>query len=189
MNNLANKITLFRLMLVPVIIIISVITQLKLEYYNFVCLALIITFGLGDVLDGYIARKYDQITKIGSFLDPFADKYMVISVLMVLAYYDRIPFWYLLLVFNKDILIFAGWIVLFQKTKKIYLVPNFFGKASTVFQILVIFFAFLSVDRMIVRYLAITSALVTFAAGVGYVIDGLKYNKRAISEQGTAPLE
>lgn len=180
MDNLANKITVFRLMLVPVILIISIVTKMQSEHYNYLCIALIIIFGLGDVLDGYIARKYDQITRVGSFLDPFADKYMVISCLMVLAYHGKLPLWYLLLVFNKDVVVFACWIALFQKTRNIYLKANFFGKASTVLQILVIFFAFLGIDPKIVYYAAVISVVITLSAGVGYIIDGFKYYKKTI---------
>jgi CDP-diacylglycerol--glycerol-3-phosphate 3-phosphatidyltransferase len=117
-NNLANKITVARLFFIPVIIIISMATKVQDPFYNYICLIIIVLFGIGDVIDGYIARKYDQVTTLGAFLDPFADKYMVISCYIVLTYYQKLPLWYLLLVFNKEIIILTGWVALFLRTKE-----------------------------------------------------------------------
>ncbi len=175
--NLANKITIIRLFFVPVIIVISAATKLQSEIYNYIYLALIVLFGIGDVVDGYIARKYAQITTLGSFLDPFADKYMVISCLIVLTYYGKIPLWYMILVFHKDLFVFIAWTVLFIVTKEVYVKPNILCKASTVFHILIIFMAYLGLDSKMMIYVIIISSIVTLSAGISYIIDGLQYYK------------
>jgi CDP-diacylglycerol--glycerol-3-phosphate 3-phosphatidyltransferase len=187
MENSANKVTIFRTFLIPVIIVISAVTRLQDNYYNYICVALIVIFGLGDVLDGYLARKYEQITDFGAFLDPFADKYMVVSCCMVLVYHGKLPLWYLLLVFNKDVFVFGAWIIYFLKTNEMYLSPNIFGKSSTVFQTAVIVLAFLGVDQKIVLYSAIFSVTVTLLAGVVYLSQGAKTYVGAKSKSGNLP--
>jgi cardiolipin synthase len=168
---------------VPAIIIISLITKVQNDSYNYLCVALIIIFGLGDALDGYIARKHGQITALGSFLDPFADKYLVISCCMLLTYYDKIPFWYLMVIFNKDVIVFAGWVIFFLRSKELLLHSNFFGKSSTLFQIALILLAFLNVDKKIISYAAIVSVVITLSAGAAYISDGIKYYCKLKSAQ------
>ena len=159
-------------------------TKVQDPFYNYICLIIIVLFGIGDVIDGYVARKYDQVTKLGAFLDPFADKYMVLSCYIVLTYYYKLPLWYLLLVFNKEIIIFTAWVALFLRTKEIYIVTNVFGKASTTFHIIIIFMAYLNLYHNLLLYIIIISSIITISAGTIYIIDGLKYGRKFISEQG-----
>ena len=176
---LANKITIFRICLVPIIILISIITELNSELYNHICIVLIVIFGLGDALDGYISRKYNQVTKLGSFLDPFADKYMVLSVCMILAYYKKMPLWYLLIIFNKDLFVLAAWLLLFLKIKDVYVRPNIFGKSSMLSQQIVILMAFLDLQTPLYMYILLVSAGLNIAACVTYIQAGLNYYKEA----------
>lgn len=180
---LANKVTIIRTLLVPFVIVISIATKVESDFYNLICMGLLVIFGIGDVVDGYIARHYNQITSLGSFLDPFADKYMVFSCCMILTYYHKIPFWYLMFIFNKDVLVIAAWVTFFLRTNKMYIKPNVIGKASTLFQIVIIFMAYLNIDSYMMRYIIIVSAAATGLAGVTYIIDGLKTGLAIIRNQ------
>ena len=177
-NNLANNITVTRILFIPLIIIISVVTKVQAPFYNHICLIIIILFGIGDVIDGYIARKYDQMTTLGAFLDPFADKYMVISCYMVLAYFNKIPLWYLLLVFNKEIIVFTAFVMLFLRTNDIYIKPNIFCKASTVIQVIIIFMSYLNINHKLLLYIIIASSVIMLTAGVSYIVAGLRFGNR-----------
>ena len=93
-----------------------------------------------DLLDGYLARKLDQVSEFGKIIDPLADKISVISISLILAYLNKIPLWFFLIVVIRDVLIFSFGIYL-DKKKDIRLMSNFPGKIA-VFSIgLIILFA------------------------------------------------
>ncbi len=173
--NTANKITIFRIILVPVIISLSVTTRVEDNLYNIINVVLIIIFGIGDGLDGYISRKYNQETKLGTFLDPFADKLMVLSVCAVLTIYNKIPLWYFLLIYIKDIMVFMMWLAFYCLTKDMRIKPNIFGKTSTVFHLAVMLMAYLLSQSTLYHYVLILSAIITSCAGLTYIYEGLKY--------------
>ena len=83
--NLPNKLTVLRLCLVPVILIVGMI-PMNIYLSCFICAVLFIITSITDMLDGKIARKYNLITDFGKFLDPIADKFMVIGALFVILY-------------------------------------------------------------------------------------------------------
>lgn len=87
MNNLANKLTLFRLALLPVIVVLFYI---PFEWAAWTCLALYVIGAVTDWLDGWVARKYNQITAFGTFMDPISDKIFVITIMLMLVAVDRI---------------------------------------------------------------------------------------------------
>ncbi len=95
--NLANKLTIFRVILVPIMVIIPLL-GIKGEFLgipiSFIIIDLIfIIASLTDKLDGYIARSRNQITTFGKFLDPLADKILVLSALVMLVEFAKIPAW------------------------------------------------------------------------------------------------
>lgn len=77
-----NCLTLFRIIVVPIIVLVYF---LDIPYSNWVCLALFSLAGISDGLDGYLARKWNQSTKLGAFLDPVADKLLVVAMLVLVA--------------------------------------------------------------------------------------------------------
>ena len=116
MFNLPNALSLLRLLLaIPISIAL---------WHNQTALA--VSLGvlamLTDYLDGYFARKYNQISEMGKILDPLADKVMVISLFIILTLMGRIPLWLTIMVFARDILIMLGGIYL--KKKLNYVVPS-----------------------------------------------------------------
>lgn len=99
--NTANKITLFRVVLIPVFVVNCYLG------YHWVALALFILASLSDFLDGYIARHYNQITDFGKFLDPIADKLLVTSALLLFVEQGRMPAWILLCVIAREFAVSA----------------------------------------------------------------------------------
>ena len=99
--NTANKITLFRVVLIPVFVVTCYLG------YHWAALALFILASLSDFLDGYIARHYNQITDFGKFLDPIADKLLVTSALLLFVEQGRMPAWILLCVIAREFAVSA----------------------------------------------------------------------------------
>ncbi len=111
----ANKLTILRVLLIPVMVVILYIEKLKtmsvgifdLNYQQFIFLLLFVLGSLTDFLDGYIARKYNQITTFGKFLDPIADKLIVFTALLYLMILtpDRIPLWSVLIILSREFIV------------------------------------------------------------------------------------
>lgn len=96
MNTLANKITLFRIVLIPVFLVLAYCGR------TYAALAVFILASLSDFLDGYIARHYNQITDIGKFMDPLADKMLVMAAMCFFVESGRMPGWALALVLLRE---------------------------------------------------------------------------------------
>lgn len=99
--NTANKITLFRVVLIPVFVVTCYLG------WHWVALGVFILASLSDFLDGYIARHYNQITDFGKFLDPIADKLLVTSALLLFVEQGRMPAWVLLCVIAREFAVSA----------------------------------------------------------------------------------
>ena len=126
MKNIPNILTLIRLCLVPVFILVFL-----LEGGQRTAAATIFIFAsVTDVLDGYIARKYNATSKVGQLLDPLADKLMQISAIVMMMSVKILPLWFVLILATKEILMICGGYFLYSK--KTYVKSNFFGKLNTV---------------------------------------------------------
>jgi len=123
-RNIPNILTVSRFVFIPFIFIAILNNQ-------FVAAAILLTIsGLTDVLDGFIARKFNFITNFGKLIDPLADKATQIFTLVALAFVDIIPWWILIVVFSKELLMVAGASYLYGK--KLVVSSRWFGKLATV---------------------------------------------------------
>jgi cardiolipin synthase len=102
-----------------------------MEYGIRIAIVIFVAAGLTDILDGYIARKYNLITRLGIVLDPLADKLMLITVLISITLKNQIPFWIIIVVAIKETLLILGAITLFND-HDIVVPANRFGKISTI---------------------------------------------------------
>lgn len=98
--NTANKITLVRFFLIPVFLIVL---YLDFPGHTWAALGVFIAASLSDFLDGYIARHYDQVTDFGKFMDPIADKVLVISAMVMFVSWARMPAWILVVVITREL--------------------------------------------------------------------------------------
>lgn len=128
MKNLAkhipNTLTMCRFVLIP-FIFVSIINEQFLVAFIFLTIS-----GLTDVLDGFIARKFNFITNFGKLIDPLADKTTQIATLIALSYIGIIPMWILIVVFAKEALMIAG--ASFLYGKELVVSSRWFGKLATV---------------------------------------------------------
>lgn len=123
--NIANFLTAIRFVLIPIFGYYLYYQQYK------VALLIFILGGLTDVLDGYVARKFDMITPWGKLADPIADKLMQITALVLLTYHHKIPIIIVIIVILKELFMAVGSVILY-KTKQYVVSANWYGKLSTV---------------------------------------------------------
>lgn len=130
--NLPNLITLSRILIIPFFV-----NFLVYKYYSY-AFAIFLLAGISDGLDGFIARRSKQKTKLGTFLDPMADKLLLTTSFVTLSAIHLIPVWATSIVISRDIIIIIGalMLLLFQDDLKVS--PSLAGKATTLFQILYI---------------------------------------------------
>jgi len=99
---LANLITILRILLVPIFLVI-LLTEVQDK--EIIAAAIIVVGASTDTVDGYIARKYNQVTKLGKFLDPFADKLFIIAALLALVYLELVEIWVAAVIISREIFI------------------------------------------------------------------------------------
>ena len=129
MKYLPNAITLLRLFMVPIFAFVYFSGIQNAQVY---ALALFLAAGLTDVLDGYLARKYDVVSVVGIVLDPLADKLMLLTALACLTFKGVIPLWSMaVMLVIEGVLILAG-IYLYFNEKKDVVPAGKLGKAATV---------------------------------------------------------
>lgn len=168
--NIPNILTVFRLILIPVFIIIFFSKNPNSLLYSII---IFLIAGLTDFLDGYLARRYKLTTRVGAVLDPLADKLMLITVLTCLVIKTYIPIWVLVIIAAKEVfMIFCG---IFLYKKGTIIASNLFGKASTIFFYISIFILVFSEDIGIyLLYISVCTALVAL---VNYFIAYTKNKK------------
>lgn len=147
--NLANKLTIFRIILVPVILIIpffniqGALWGVPLTYI--IIDVIFIIASLTDKLDGYIARSRNQITNFGKFLDPIADKILVIVAMLILVEAGRLPAWIPAIVVIREFIVSGYRLVTVEKSGKV-IAASIWGKIKTCTQMLGLVVAFIDVN-------------------------------------------
>lgn len=132
MDYIPNVITVFRILLVVPI------TWLLLENRHVEAFVLMVFAGLSDACDGFLARRFNWITRLGATLDPLADKLLVAAVFLVFVWQDRIPLWIAVIVLVRDFVIVAGAGVYKLLYEEVIIAPTFLSKANTAMQLIVL---------------------------------------------------
>ena len=147
--NLANKLTIFRIILVPVILLIPLL-NLQGELWGIPLTYLIIDLifilaSLTDKLDGYIARSRNQITTFGKFLDPIADKILVIVAMLILVEANKLPAWIPAIVVIREFIVSGYRLIAVEKSGKV-IAASIWGKIKTATQMGGLIIAFVDVN-------------------------------------------
>jgi len=129
LSYLPNIITLFRISMVPVLILL-----LKERHYE-AALWTFLLAGVSDGIDGYVAKRFNCTSQLGAVLDPIADKLLLVSVYVMLTLQDIIPFWLLLCVAFRDLLIVGGYVVYVTLHAQVQMRPSYLSKLNTFMQI------------------------------------------------------
>lgn len=131
--NLANKITIFRVFLVPVFMLVL---YSNLPYNTYFAAAIFIIASLTDTLDGYIARSKNMVTKLGKFIDPLADKVLVSAALIILVEMGKVPGWIVVIIIAREFTI-TGFRVI-AASEGITIAASPLGKIKTITQLVAI---------------------------------------------------
>ncbi len=167
--HIPNIITIIRFLLVPIFVYTFYASSSYVLPFSIFIFA-----GFTDVLDGYIARKYNLITKWGKLLDPLADKVLQISVLFVLTDRMLIPIWIIIVVIFKEVFMIIG--SGFIYSNKIVVQARWYGKVTTVlFYLAVILMVF--VNKQIGIYAFILAVVATLFSAFRYTVDYSKILK------------
>jgi cardiolipin synthase len=141
--------------------------------------------GLTDALDGALARLLNKKTKLGSFLDPLADKILLSTSFISLAIFGLIPSWLAVIVISRDFIILLGLLILSMMSITYEIKPVFVSKVTTTLQIATVFFALLlktvTYDKISYDWIMILSWLTasfTIISGLIYIIKGIKFINR-----------
>lgn len=170
---LANRITILRIVLIPVFatLYLQEANYPALKYWTLGVFAFAI---LTDLLDGLAARMRKEKTQLGSFLDPLADKLLLISTFGLLAYSERFPLWVLVIFLSRDMIILLGWTILYILTSSSNVAPRFLGKLCTFSQMTCsIAFLFPVVDD-ISKWILRVTILFTVLSTIDYILVGSK---------------
>lgn len=163
--NIPNTLCAVRLVLTPFI----VWRILSIDFNS--ALWLLAIAGITDALDGFLARKFNWTTRVGLILDPIADKILLASTYLALGAADALPWWLIMLVFGRDLLLLAGTGLVMLLTERRSFPPSIWGKVSTIFQILTAIWALIA---WVPDLLLGLTALVTAWSGVHYIVTGAR---------------
>ena len=188
--NLANKLTIFRIILVPIMVIIPFLgIQGSWNYipYEWIIIDLIfIIASITDKLDGSIARKRNEITTFGKFLDPIADKILVLAAMIMLVEAGRLPAWIPIIVLFREFIVSGYRLVAVEKGGKV-IAASIWGKIKTVTQMIAIILMCIDINGyfgMLKGHLTgwdlalniVTSVLITISV-IATIFSGWEYIK------------
>jgi len=193
--NWASRITILRiLLLVP---FVSCMLQINDPEFSaamrnamrYISIAIFLTMAISDGIDGYLARKNGQITKLGSFLDPLADKLLMTCACLLLASRQggingfRLPTTVVVLIIGKDLFLLIGFVIVYFITFQVRIVPAFVGKVATTLQLSMVAAILIAPDvsRILpgwiwfLRFLWWSAAATAIAATLIYIRNGSRY--------------
>jgi cardiolipin synthase len=166
-----NILTFGRIFLTPVLIWLLLDARLKA--------ALVVFFiaGLTDGLDGFIARVFNQKSQLGAYLDPLADKLLLVSSFILLAYIRLIPSWVVIIAVSRDVIIVAGMVTLMLFDIPVRIQPSYVSKATTLVQLLTVLCtmgsSIYSLPGWAYKILFWGTALLSVASGIHYTAKGI----------------
>lgn len=176
---LANQLTIARILLIPVFVFLSISYGQSLdageplEWQRVAAILVFIFAAATDGLDGYIARHWNQRSRLGAVLDPIADKGLLLTAIVTLSlsnWNQAFPLWFPVLVIARDVVILAGCGVLYFLNGGLDVKPSWTGKAATAAQMVAIAWMMLQLPHYLASvYLA---GILTLVSGVDYLIQG-----------------
>lgn len=177
MGSLANQLTVLRMVFVPVFILLLV--------YNRVGAAILVFFlaGLTDLLDGFIARRFQQKTALGIFLDPMADKLLLVSAFVTLSLDSlglavTIPLWLTITVISRDILLVVSVLIINLTVGRRLFPPTLLGKGTTAIQLFLILVVlacnWIGRELSIFEPVVFFTLVLTITSGLHYLYRGMR---------------
>jgi len=162
--SIANYITIFRILMIPVFLLLVTADPPQLTW------SFIVFFfaTISDAVDGIVARRTHTVTSLGKFVDPMADKLFIVSAFIALTALGRIPLWLALLVISRDVILSIGWVGLYIVTGVKKIAPSIISKITTFFQMVTLGAALIALEYREVLF--ILAGFFTVISGVHYII-------------------
>lgn len=173
--NLPNKLTCFRVFLIPIFVLFMYLDNIP--HNNLIALAIFIIASLTDLLDGQIARKYNLITNFGKFMDPLADKLLVCAALICLSP-NMIPAWIVIIIISRELFI-SGFRIL-AADQGIVLAAGWWGKFKTTFQMIMIIVLIADIDLVAFDIIGQILIWISLALTVISMVDYIWKNKEVL---------
>jgi cardiolipin synthase (CMP-forming) len=182
----ANKITILRILLVPFFIVqVLYYVNTGNESYRWTAVLCFALAAISDGVDGFIARRYNQVSELGKILDPLADKLLLVSAIVLLSmknepHLHQIPIWLTVTILSRDALLVLGMAIIQLVCGKLTVRPILIGKIATVLQMITVLGALIKlqldwlagVDWLLA--VAVAAAVCTAVSGLIYILDGLR---------------
>ena len=185
--NLPNKLTIFRVILIP-FFVFFLLTDVLGANGDYLALVIFIVASLTDMLDGKIARKYNLVTNFGKFMDPLADKLLVCSAMICLVDLRLLPSWIVIIIIAREFII-SGF-RLIAAEHQIVIAASMWGKFKTTFQMAMIILLILNMNADvyvagvgIIHVLALIATYVALVLTIVSLLDYLYKNKAVLKEQ------
>ena len=176
----ANKVTILRMLLIP-FFVVQVLYYVKNgnEAHRLLAILSFAVAAICDGVDGYIARRYNQRSALGTILDPLADKLLLVSGIVVLSFdhgsrLGAIPLWLTGIIIGRDILILVGMVVIQMTVGKVKVRPRIPGKISTVLQMAIVLWILLQWGDRWLRVWIFAAAVCTSISALLYIWDGVR---------------
>ena len=181
----ATRITILRLILVPVFVILIVTygdaneEGHPVEAWRYAAIGVFVLASVSDAVDGYLARNWNQRSALGALLDPIADKLLLLATLITLGLFpldrqNRFPIWFPVIVISRDALLLLGYFILRHFLTKIDVKPHLTGKLSTFFTFFAIGAVLFKLGHDLIFTLCALGAAFAVACTVIYVRQGLR---------------
>ncbi len=180
-----NLISIFRLVLVPIAIDAILTARFDVAFWVF------LVAGVSDGIDGFIARHWDQRSELGSYLDPLADKLLLVSIFVTLAVIGVIPVWLAIVVLSRDVLIIGGVVLSWGLGRRLPIRPSMVSKTNTFVQIGFAAFVLaarafhLDIGGLWTLGMMLVAGL-TVVSGIAYVVDWLRVMSSEPGDPGRA---
>lgn len=169
--NIPNTLTITRIALIPVFITSIIYSRYDYALYLFTIAA------LTDVFDGLFARMKNQKTPLGTFLDPLADKFLLVTSFIIFSVYGWIPKWLAITVISRDVIVVAGWFIVYFITGASRVEPSLLGKATIWLESLLIAYILININLSVLP--DISNAFFIITAGVS-ILSAMHYMFRGI---------
>ena len=175
--NVPNTLTVLRVIMIPFFVLFMLGDITSVDKY--IALGIFIAASLTDTLDGYLARKNNQVTNFGKFMDPLADKLLVCAAMICLMDLDRLPSWIVIIIISREFII-SGF-RLIAADNGIVIAASWWGKAKTISQMIMIILLIADIPALsVLNTVLIWVALILTVVSL---IDYLVKNKNVLSMQ------